>query len=30
MFTSIPPLYGWFRVEPAHITPLWTIGAEPR
>ena len=30
MFTSIPPLYHWFRVEPAHITPLWTIGAAAR
>ena len=30
MFTSIPPIYDWFRVEPAHIAPLWTIGAEPR
>ena len=26
MFTSIPALYQWFRVEPANITPLWTIG----
>ena len=26
MFTSIPWLYEWFRVEPAAITPLWTIG----
>jgi 4-hydroxybenzoate polyprenyltransferase len=26
MFTSIPPLYEWFNVEPASITPLWTIG----
>jgi hypothetical protein len=30
MFTSIPPLYQWFRVEPANIAPLWTIGAGPR
>jgi decaprenyl-phosphate phosphoribosyltransferase len=27
MFTSIPVLYEWFHVEPASITPLWTIGA---
>jgi hypothetical protein len=26
MFTSIPVLYEWFNVEPASITPLWTIG----
>ncbi len=30
MFTSIPALYQWFRVEPANITPLWTIGPGPR
>jgi len=30
MFTSIPALYQWFRVEPANITPLWTIGAGVR
>jgi 4-hydroxybenzoate polyprenyltransferase len=26
MFTSMPWLYRWFNVEPATITPLWTIG----
>jgi len=26
MFTSMPWLYRWFNVEPASITPLWTIG----
>jgi decaprenyl-phosphate phosphoribosyltransferase len=26
MFTSIPALYEWFNVEPASITPLWTVG----
>lgn len=26
MFTEIPSLYRWFRVEPASIAPLWTIG----
>jgi 4-hydroxybenzoate polyprenyltransferase len=30
MFTSIPVLYEWFHVEPASITPLWTIGAPAR
>jgi hypothetical protein len=30
MFTSIPALYTWFNVEPANITPLWTIGAGVR
>ena len=26
MYTSMPWLYRWFNVEPASITPLWTIG----
>lgn len=26
MFTSMPWLYRGFNVEPATITPLWTIG----
>jgi 4-hydroxybenzoate polyprenyltransferase len=29
MFTSIPVFYEWFHVEPANITPLWTIGVAP-
>jgi len=26
MFTSIPPLYKLFNVEPSGATPLWTLG----
>jgi 4-hydroxybenzoate polyprenyltransferase len=26
MFTSIPPLYTFFNVEPSRTTPLWTLG----
>ena len=26
MFTSIPGLYSLFNVEPAGMTPLWTLG----
>jgi decaprenyl-phosphate phosphoribosyltransferase len=29
MFTSIPPLYDIFNVEPARMQPLWTLGQEP-
>jgi len=29
MFTSIPPMYELFNVEPSGMTPLWTLG-EPR
>jgi hypothetical protein len=27
MFTSIPPLYDLFNVEPVLMDPLWTLGA---
>jgi decaprenyl-phosphate phosphoribosyltransferase len=27
MFTSIPPMYEWFNVEPSGASPLWTLGA---
>jgi 4-hydroxybenzoate polyprenyltransferase len=30
MFTSMPVLYEWFNVEPASVTPLWTIGQPSR
>lgn len=34
MFTSIPPLYTFFNVEPSRTSPLWTLGGgdpeEPR
>jgi hypothetical protein len=26
MFTSVPMLYQLFNVEPANVTPLWTLG----
>ncbi|HEX6210508.1 MAG TPA: UbiA family prenyltransferase [Methylomirabilota bacterium] len=26
MFTSIPPLYTFFNVEPSRTSPLWTLG----
>jgi hypothetical protein len=26
MFTSIPPLYQLFNVEPSSMQPLWTLG----
>jgi 4-hydroxybenzoate polyprenyltransferase len=29
MFTSIPPLYDLFNVEPNRAEPLWTVGSEP-
>jgi len=30
MFTSIPPLYTLFNVNPATMDPLWTLGSQPR
>jgi hypothetical protein len=29
MFTSIPPLYDLFNVEPNKAEPLWIIGSQP-
>ena len=26
MFTSVPALYELFNVEPANVSPLWTLG----
>ena len=26
MFTSVPVLYGWFNVDAAGTSPLWTVG----
>jgi 4-hydroxybenzoate polyprenyltransferase len=28
MFTSIPPLYDLFNVDPARMEPLWTLGGQ--